>query len=72
MEKGQINKEVNNKDRAVELYRLGSESWKNGDRGKAMSLYAESAQLDPEGPGATALQMSKDIMNFYDKNQFNP
>ncbi len=59
-------------ERAVELYRQGAELWRNGDRAGAISAYTESASLDPHGPGATALEMTRSIMNFYDTNQFNP
>ena len=40
--------------------------------GTAITAYERSAALDPEGPGATALEMTRDIMDFYDTNQFNP
>mgnify|MGYP004554474977 FL=1 len=58
--------------RAVELYRQGRYAWQHGDRAAAISAYERSAALDPEGPGATALEMTRDIMDFYDTNQFNP
>ena len=60
------------KDRARELYEAGADEWNRGNRGAAMSLYAKSAEADPDGPGAQALKMARDIMDFYDKNQFNP
>jgi len=41
-------------------------------RAAAITAYERSAALDPEGPGATALEMTRDIMDFYDTNQFNP
>lgn len=58
--------------RAVELYRQGRRAWQHGDRAAAITAYERSAALDPEGPGATALEMTRDIMDFYDTNQFNP
>lgn len=58
--------------RARQLYEQGADAWQKGDRAAAMTLYAESAELDPDGPGARALEMSNRIMAFYDKNQFNP
>lgn len=58
--------------RAEELYEEGKLAWKKGDRGRAMSLYAEAAELDPDGPGAHALEMSRDIMDFFDPSQLNP
>lgn len=61
-----------NKQDAIKLYEQGAEAWQRGDRGLAMTLYSRSAELDPDGPGVQALQMSRDIMDFYDTNQFNP
>lgn len=63
---------LNRSDKAVQLFELGAQAWKEGDRAKAIALYTESAQIDPEGPGAQALQMTQRIMDFYDKQQFNP
>lgn len=57
---------------AVELYHQGRNAWQHGDRAAAITAYERSAALDPEGPGATALEMTRDIMDFYDTNQFNP
>lgn len=57
---------------AENLYREGVEAWRRGERGRAMSLYAESAELDPDGPARHALEMADDIMSFFDPNQFNP
>lgn len=57
---------------AVELYHWGRRAWQHGDRAAAITAYERSAALDPDGPGATALEMTRDIMDFYDTNQFNP
>lgn len=54
------------------LYDEGRERWQCGDRVGAITAYEESARLDPNGPGAVALEMTRDIMDFYDKQQFNP
>lgn len=54
------------------LYELGLEAWKSGNIKRAITLYSMSAELKPDGPGAQALQLSRDIMDFYDTNQFNP
>lgn len=66
------NSEEENSTRAVELYHQGAEMWRKGDRAAAITAYTESAALDPTGPGATALELTRSIMNFYDTNQFNP
>lgn len=60
------------KETARRLYSEGAEAWKNGDRAKAITLYSESAAIDPDGPGVQALQMSNDIMDFFDTNRLNP
>lgn len=57
---------------ARQLYEQGREYWQRGDRARAISAYEASAALDPSGAGATALEMMRDIMDFYDTNQFNP
>ena len=62
----------NPKAEAVRLFEEGAQAWKKGERAAAITLYGRSASLDPEGPGAEALKMSRDIMNFYDTNQLNP
>lgn len=72
MDKHQNLMPENAKDEAIRLYNEGAEAWRKGERGRAISLYAHSAELDPDGPGAQALEMSQRIMDFYDKSQLNP
>ena len=60
------------RQKAISLYRQGADAWQRGDRATAIRLYNESVALDPKGPGKTALEMTTDIMDFYDKQQFNP
>ena len=60
------------REKARELYEEGMRAWKLDNRARAMTLYAESAELDPDGPGAHALEMTRDIMNFFDPSQLNP
>lgn len=57
---------------ARQLYEQGRKYWQCGDRARAISAYEASAALDPSGAAATALEMMRDIMDFYDTNQFNP
>lgn len=57
---------------AMLLYTRGRLRWKLGRKTDAMSDYAASVALDPESPAAAALQMARDIMNFYDHNLYNP
>ncbi len=71
MDKNQLQKSAA-EVRAAELYRHGAELWRRGDRAGAIAAYTESAALDPTGPGATALEMTRSIMDFYDTNLYNP
>ncbi len=64
--------DVNDRELALSLYCEGRKAWQRGDRAAAITAYEKSAALDPCGPGATALVMARDIMDFYDTNQFNP
>lgn len=53
-------------------YERGRLYWRIGDRGAAMSDYAAAVHLDPDSPAATALKMASDIMDFYNKDLYNP
>ncbi len=46
--------------------------WKLGRRGAAMSDYAAAAAIDPASPAAAALEQARSIMDFYDRNLYNP
>ncbi len=53
-------------------YLRGRLAWRRGDRAGAMSLYQRSAELEPDGPAAVALEQARDIMAFYHKDLYNP
>lgn len=53
-------------------WRRGRLLWKLGRRGEAMSDYAEAAALDPGSPAVQALEQSRSIMQFYNKDLYNP
>lgn len=56
-----------------ELYYLrGRLNWKAGHRGEAMSDYRRAISLNPQSPAVEALRLSGDIMNFYNKDFYNP
>lgn len=59
-------------DEAVASYLEGRIAWKQGRRAEAMTLYAKSAALAPDGAGAVALQQAREIMNFFNKDLYNP
>lgn len=54
------------------LYLLGRIAWKRGQKSRAISFYAEAAGLDPAGEGATALEQARAIMDFFNKDLYNP
>ena len=54
------------------LYELGRLYWKKGDKAKAITHYGHSAEFDPQGPGAIALEQARSIMNFYNPDLLNP
>lgn len=56
-----------------ELYYLrGRLGWKAGHRGDAMSDYRRAISLNAQSPAVEALKLSGDIMNFYNKDFYNP
>lgn len=60
------------KAEALRHYRLGRSLWQQGRRGEAMTEYNISLSLDPASPAAAALDMANDIMDFFDRNLYNP
>lgn len=59
-------------DRAWALYMKGRIAWKRGQKSSAMSFYAEAAALEPASEAATALEQARQIMDFYNKDLYNP
>lgn len=59
-------------DDAWSLYMLGRIEWKRGKRSAAISLYGRSAALEPDGPASTALEQAREIMDFFNKDLYNP
>jgi Flp pilus assembly protein TadD len=60
------------REQAELYYEQGREHWRNDRRGAAMSAYAKAAELDPQSPAVEALKMARQIMAFYNPDQFNP
>lgn len=59
-------------DKATAEYLLGRVEWKRGNRASAIAHYEASAQLQPGGAGAVALEQVRAIMDFYNKDLYNP
>ncbi len=54
------------------LYMKGKILWKMGRKAEAMSSYASAVDLNPDSPAAIALAQARQIMNFYNKDLYNP
>lgn len=59
-------------DDAEALFTRGKIYWRMGNRSAATSDYAASARLCPGGPASRALEQSRDIEAFYNRDLYNP
>jgi len=50
----------------------GKAHWRLGEKGKAISDYEHASQLDPSSPATQALEMARQIMDFFNPDIFNP
>lgn len=57
---------------AEEWYKKGNDYRKQSDWQHAIDCYLEAIELDPESPAVEAKQMLEDILNFYNKDAYNP
>lgn len=57
---------------ANEWYLRGNEYRKNGDWKHAIDCYMEAVDIDSDSPAAEAKTMLEDILNFYNKDAYNP
>ena len=57
---------------AEEYYKRGKEHQRAGNWQDAIHCYIESIELDAESPAVEAKKMVEDILNFYNKDMYNP
>lgn len=57
---------------AKEYYQLGNEYRQQGNWQEAINHYMEAIELDPDSPAVEAKQMLEDILNYYNKDMYNP
>ena len=57
---------------AVWPFLRGKAYWRLGQHGRAISDYELAVSLDPQSPAAAALEMSRDIMDYYNADLLNP
>jgi tetratricopeptide (TPR) repeat protein len=54
------------------LYEKGNAYRKQGQWDEAINCYLEAMEINPESPAATAYEMLMNILNFYNKDAYNP
>lgn len=57
---------------AEEYYQQGNEYRCQGDWQHAINCYMEATAIDPDSPAREARKMLEDILNFYNKDAYNP
>ncbi len=57
---------------AEEYLQLGNECRQRGDWQNALVNYMEAIELDPNSPAVVAKEMLENILNFYNKDAYNP
>jgi tetratricopeptide (TPR) repeat protein len=55
-----------------EWYLKGNDYRKVQDWKHAIDCYLEAINLDPKSPAVEAKQMLEDILNYYNKDAYNP
>ena len=63
---------TNNENDAFLHYLKGSIFMKKGDWQQATNSFLRSEELDAESPAVEVRKMLNDIMNFYNKDLYNP
>lgn len=57
---------------AEEYYKLGNQYRQQGNWQEAINNYIAAIELDAESPAVEAKAMLDDILNFYNKDAYNP
>ncbi len=57
---------------AEEYYRIGNQYRQQGNWQEAINHYIAAIELDAESPAVEAKAMLDDILNFYNKDAYNP
>jgi tetratricopeptide (TPR) repeat protein len=57
---------------AAEWYQQGNSYRQRGDWQHALNCYMEAIELDPQSPAVEAKEMLESILNFYNKDAYNP
>ena len=66
------NKSVAKETLANALYLRGNAYRQQGNVRMALNSYLESMELDPDGPAAEAYRHIQELLDFYNKDYYNP
>ena len=66
------NKSVSREMLANAYYLRGNAYRQNGNIRMALNSYLESMELDPDGPAAEAYRHLQELLDFYNKDYYNP
>ena len=66
------NKSVSRETLANAYYLRGNAYRQQGDVRMALNSYLESMELDPDGPAAEAYRHIQELLDFYNKDYYNP
>lgn len=64
-----MNREI---EKADKYYKIGNRYRQEGNWKEAINNYIVAIQLDPDSPAVEAKRMLDDILNFYNKDAYNP
>lgn len=65
-------KSTNKETMAMAYYLRGNAYRQNGNVRMALNSYLESMDLDPDGPAAEAYRHIQELLDFYNKDYYNP
>lgn len=65
-------KDVSRETLANAYYLRGNAYRQNGNVRMALNSYLESMELDPDGPAAEAYRHIQELLDFYNKDYYNP
>ena len=66
------NKSVSRETLATAYYLRGNAYRQNGNVRMALNSYLESMELNPDGPAAEAYRHIQELLDYYNKDYYNP
>ncbi len=66
------NKTTGRETLAMAYYLRGNAYRQQGNVRMALNSYLESMELDPDGPAAEAYRHIQELLDFYNKDYYNP